>query len=314
MYKIFMILSIAIIIVLLLIIISTRKKLKHIKVVLDDVISGNINRRITLNNSAKSIADLVNSINNIADNMCEIENEKNKKTNTMSRMISNISHDFKTPLTSLIGYIELIKQSNNLSVEDLREYLDIIHSKAYYLNTTLENFFYLSRLESNDEKLKIEEISLTNVIQEQIVFFYNDFKDLGITPDIKIPEEDMYVLADRISVNRIINNLLSNSLKYGKDGDKVGVSAREDDNYVYVEVWDNGKGISDKDLKLVFERLYTVEDSRSAMISGTGIGLSIVKQLVKANKGTINVHSEPFKKTSFTFSLPKSKTLNNDFY
>ncbi len=311
MYKIFMILSVAVIIILLLIIVSMNKKLKYIKIVLDDVIKGNINRRVTLNNSTKSIADLVNDTNSILDNMCEIQNEKVKKTNMMSRMMSNISHDFKTPLTSLIGYIELIKQSDDLSKEELREYLDIIHNKAYYLNSTLENFFYLSRLESKDEKLNIEEINLTDVIQEQIVFFYNDFKKLGISPDIKIHEEDMYVLADKISVSRILNNLLGNSLKYGKDGDKVGVSTKEDSDYVYVEVWDNGKGIDSKDLKLIFERLYTVEDSRSTMLSGTGIGLSIVKQLVEGNKGTISVESTSFKRTSFTFSLIKSTRVTN---
>lgn len=304
--KIFLFLSIAIIITLFLIIASMNRKLKHIKIVLDDVLLGNKNRRVVLNNNVKSITELVNNINDIVDNMCEIENEKEKKTNIMSRMISNISHDFKTPLTSLIGYIELIKESDDLSIKDLREYLDIVHNKAYYLNSTLENFFYLSRLESRDEKFNIEEINLTDVIQEQIVFFYNDFKNLGITPSIELLKEDIYVLADKISVGRILNNLLSNSLKYGKDGDKVGVSIKEDNDYVYVEVWDNGKGIPNKDLKLIFERLYTVEDSRSAKLGGTGIGLSIVKQLVKSNKGKISVESTPFEKTLFMFSLPKS--------
>lgn len=303
--NIFLFLSIAIISILILIIASINRKIKYINIVLKDVLSGNKSRRVILNNNIKSITDLVNNINNIVENMCEIENEKVKRTDTMSRMISNISHDFKTPLTSLIGYIELIKESDELSVEELREYLDIVHNKAYYLNSTLEEFFYLSRLESNDEKFHIEKINLTDVIQEQIIFFYNDFKNLGISPNIEIHKENLYVLADKISVNRILNNLLSNSLKYGRDGNKVGVLTREDNDNVYVEVWDNGKGISNKDLKLIFERLYTVEDSRSAMLSGTGIGLSIVKQLVKNNRGTIRVESMPFEKTSFVFSLPK---------
>ena len=309
--KIFLFLSIAIIIILILVIVTTNRKLKHIKIVLDDVLSGNKNRRVMLNNNAKSITALVNNINSIIDTMCEIENEKVKKTNMMSRMISNISHDFKTPLTSLIGYIELIKESDDLRIIDKREYLDIVHNKAYYLNSTLENFFYLSRLESSDEKFNIEEINLTDVIQEQLLFFYNDFKNLGITPSIELLKEDIYVYADKISVGRILNNLLSNSLKYGKDGDKVGVSIVKENDYVFVEVWDNGKGIGSNDLKLIFERLYTVEDSRSAKLSGTGIGLSIVKQLVKGNKGTIRVESIPFEKTSFLFSLPKCRRAIN---
>jgi signal transduction histidine kinase len=281
------------------------KKIKLIKVILDDVAGGNINRKVMLNNSSKNIAGLVNNINHITDNMCELENQKAKQKNILSRMISNISHDLKTPLTSLVGYIELIKESDNLSKEELKEYLDIVHSKALYLNKTLENFFYISRLESMDEKPKIEKVNLTDIIQEQIVFFYNDFKNQGITPAIKMPEEDIYVYADRVSVNRILNNLLSNSLKYGKDGNAMGISVDCDDSFVYVEVWDNGKGILEKDLGHVFERLYTSEESRSAALRGTGIGLSVVEQLVKINKGNISVESVPFKKTAFKFSLPK---------
>jgi signal transduction histidine kinase len=311
MYKIFLLFSIVIIFILLLIIVSMNRKLKYIKIVLDDVLSGNINRRVMLNNNVKAITDLVNNINGIVDNMCEIENEKVKKTNMMSRMISNISHDFKTPLTSLIGYIELIKESNGLSIEELREYLDIVHNKAYYLNSTLDNFFYLAKLESSDEKFNIEEINLTDAIQEQIVFFYNDFQNLGIMPAIDMPEDDIFVLADKISIKRILNNLLSNSLKYGKDGNKIGISTKENSEYIYIEVWDNGKGISDQDLPLIFERLYTVEGSRSVKLSGTGIGLSIVKELVKNNKGSISVESIPFEKTSFIFSLPKSRRTVN---
>lgn len=307
MYRILSFLSIAVILVLILIIFTMNRKLLYIKAVLDDILSGNKSRRLMLNNNVKIISDIVNNINGLVDNMCEIENEKLKKTDMMARMISNISHDFKTPLTSMIGYVELIKQSENLNEEELREYLDIVHNKACYLNSTLENFFYLSRLEASDEKFNIEKINLTDVLQEQIVFFYNDFQKLQITPIIEIPEDYFYVLADRISVNRILNNLLSNSLKYGRDGDKVGVSVREDKDYFYIEVWDNGKGIADKDLKLIFERLYTVDDSRNAKLNGTGIGLSIVKQLVKINNGTISVESVPFERTSFVVSLPKWK-------
>lgn len=307
MYRILFFLSIAVILVLILIIFTMNRRLLYIKAVLDDILSGNKSRRLMLNNNVKIIVDIVNDINGLVDNMCEIENEKLKKTDMMARMISNISHDFKTPLTSMIGYVELIKQSESLNEEELREYLDIVHNKACYLSSTLENFFYLSRLEASDEKFNIEKINLTDVLQEQIVFFYNDFQKLRITPIIEIPEDYFYVLADRISVNRILNNLLSNCLKYGSDGGKVGVSAREDKDNVYIEVWDKGKGIADRDLKLIFERLYTVDDSRSAKLNGTGIGLSIVKQLVKSNNGTISVESVPFERTSFVVSLPKWK-------
>jgi len=306
MYKLLLFISITIILIQFGSLFSINKKLKYIRLVLDDVISGNSNRRIMLNNNSKSIEGLVNNINSIIEDMCRVDDDNIKQTIIMKKMISNITHDFKTPLTSLIGYIELIKECKDLSESEVKEYLDVIHNKAYFLNSTLDNFFYLSRLESKDEKFNIEEINLTDIVQEQIIFFYEDFQNLEIEPSISMPEKDIFVLADKTSINRILNNLLSNSLKYGKDGDKVGISVTDDSSYVYVEVWDNGKGILDHDLPLIFERLYTVEESRSSKLSGNGIGLSIVKQLVKYNKGTISVKSVPFEKTVFTFSLIKS--------
>ncbi|MCR3760974.1 sensor histidine kinase [Clostridium felsineum] len=305
MYKILFFISVGIILILILLIISTVTKINYIKKILEDVIAGNFSRKIMINNNFKFIANLVSNINLITDKLQEAKNDNLEKADIMSKMVSNISHDFKTPLTSLIGYVELIKQSKNLSLEEINEYLDIIHNKACYLNSTLENFFYLSRLEANDEKFNIQKINLSDVIQEQVLFFYNDFKTIGITPVLECPKEEVYVLADRVSVGRILNNLLSNSLKYGKDGNKVGIHIYEDKDYIYTEVWNNGKGIDKKDLPLVFNRLYTAEESRNSKLSGNGIGLSIVKELVKGNKGSISVKSISFKKTAFTFSLPK---------
>ncbi|WP_234122653.1 sensor histidine kinase [Clostridium hydrogenum] len=305
MYKILFFISIGIILIFIFVIIDIIKKINYIKGILDDVVDGNSTRKVMLNNNLKSIASLVNNINLIINRLHETQNENLEKANVMSKMVSNISHDFKTPLTSLIGYVELIKVSKKLSLEEIEEYLDIVNNKACYLNSTLENFFYLSRLEAKDEKFNIQEINLSDVVQEQILFFYNDFKNIGIEPVLECPNEDVYVFADKISVGRILNNLLSNSLKYGKDGNKVGVRVYKDKNYVYTEVWNNGKGIDEKNLPLIFNRLYTAEESRNSKLSGNGIGLSIVKELVKGNNGSINVKSISFEKTAFTFSLPR---------
>ncbi|MCB2342515.1 sensor histidine kinase [Clostridium estertheticum] len=305
-YKVLLLICIIVIVFLYKTLLSMNKKLNQIKIILDDILSGHTDRRIMLNNNLKSISHLVNNINQLVENVCKIDNEKNKQSIIIKKMISNISHDLKTPLTSLVGYIELIKENKNLSEKEVREYLDIAHNKACFLNTTLDNFFYLSRLESNDEKFTLEKINLSDMVKEQILFFYNDFLSLSLEPSIDIPEDDIFVLADKLSVSRILNNLLSNSLKYGRDGDKVGISLKIKDFYIYIQVWDNGKGISEKDLSLIFDRLYTVENSRNTKLSGTGIGLSIVKQLVKKNKGTIIVDSIPFTKTSFIFTLVKA--------
>jgi len=114
------------------------------------------------------------------------------------------------------------------------------------------------------------------------------------------------VLADESAVNRILNNLISNSLKYGSEGKYIEIEVKENKNYVAIEVSDKGKGIPKNELPNIFERLYTLEKSRNSKLQGSGLGLTIVKKLVERQKGEMKVTSIPYEKTTFSFTLPKN--------
>ena len=136
-----------------------------------------------------------------------------------------------------------------------------------------------------------------------MVFYYKDLKKLNISPEINMPKEDVMIYADKASLSRIINNLLSNSIKYGNDGGKIGINLYKEAEKTIIEVWDNGKGINKEHIPYIFDRLYKVEESRNPLISSSGLGLSIVKELVEKNGGRIVVKSIPYEKTSFILKI-----------
>ncbi len=293
-----------IIIVLIIIIITAFKSINYILLILDEVLEGNSNRRIMTNTYIKPIKLLIVKINKIIEKIQLIQNENLSKENSMKKMISNISHDFRTPLTSMLGYMELILESKNLSVDD-RRYLDIVYDKGLNLSKTFEEFFVVSKLNSNDIEIKLAKINLCELIRKNIILFFNDINKKGIEPIINLPKEDVYFISDEKLMCRIIINIINNSLIHGTDATIIGVNLNVDDKNVCIEMYDNGIGIDEGQIEYIFDRLYMREESRNQKIKGSGLGLSIVKKIVEVLNGNITVESIPYKKTSFKIIFPK---------
>ena len=293
-----------IIIVLIIIIITAFKSINYILLMLDEVLEGNSNRRIMTNTYIKPIKLLIVKINKIIEKIQLIQNENLSKENSMKKMISNISHDFRTPLTSMLGYMELILESKNLSADD-RRYLDIVYDKGLNLSKTFEEFFVISKLNSNDIEIKLAKINLCELIRKNIILFFNDINKKGIEPIINLPKEDVYFISDEKLMCRIIINIINNSLIHGTDATIIGVNLNVDDKNVCIEMYDNGIGIGEGQIEYIFDRLYMGEESRNQKIKGSGLGLSIVKKIVEVLNGNITVESIPYKKTSFKIIFPK---------
>lgn len=242
-------------------------------------------------------------------------------------MISNISHDLRTPLTSMLGYMELIleesnlngdslslnnvssctesKHNNILSYEQKEQYLKIVYSKGNYLYNLMEEFFQISKLDSNDIRLEIKEINISEIIRQNIISFFNEITKLKIEPKINIPEETIFVLGDEKALNRILSNLVNNSLKHASKATLIGIDLDYDEKSVFIDIWDNGIGIPQEEIEYVFDRLYTIEKSRKLNLKSSGLGLTIVKKLVESLGGSISVSSVSFEKTEFKFTLPR---------
>lgn len=280
------------------------KKIKYIIEVLDDVLNEDLNARIRFQNHNKLISSLCIKTNNVIEKL-QKENEKRiSNENSRKKMISNISHDLRTPLTSMLGYMELILEDENIDQDKKNNYLNIIYSKANSLYNLMEEFFQVSKLDSSDIKVDIKRINLSEIIRQSIISFFAKFQKLNIEPKINIGDKDIFILSDEKALTRILNNLINNALKHASKADKIGIDLFLKQNYIFIDVWDNGAGIPKDQIKFVFDRLYTVEKSRNSALKSSGLGLTIVKKLTELIGADISLQSEPFVKTVFTIRIP----------
>lgn len=293
-----------IIIIMLVLYISMKRKIKYICLVLDEVLSGNFNQRIRFQNKIRSLNILSIKVNNLIEKLQSTNKKNIAHEESRKLMIANISHDLRTPLTSMLGYMELIFENQNLDKAKKNEYMKIIYNKGNALYDLMEEFFQISKLDSNDMGISLKKINLSELIRQNVISFFSQIQKLNIEPEINLGDDDLYLLCDEKVINRILNNLINNSLKHGMGSTKIGINLSYDKGYVTIEVWDNGQGINESDINHVFDRLYMADKSRSAALKNSGLGLTIVKKLVEILEGKIEVESIPFKRTSFFVRLP----------
>ena len=154
----------------------------------------------------------------------------------------------------------------------------------------------MAKLESGDKAIEMTKVNMNEVCREKILSFYDLVTTKGFQVHIDIPERNIYALGNVEVLGRVLNNLISNAITYGDDGKALGMTLRDDDTGVYIDVWDKGKGIDESHIDKVFERMYTLEDSRNRLYQGSGLGLTITKRLVEAMDGKIHLSSKPYEK------------------
>lgn len=279
--------------------------LKYIHEKLNSIIKSNTSEKLLVFTDDKELIPILIEINKILDHNQKILADYLRAEMTMKKMLSNISHDLKTPLTVVLGYIETIKLDSNISSEEREVLLSKVENKTKEVVELINKFFDLAKLESGDMDILLTRTNMNEVCRKNILAFYDILINKGFEVIIDIPENNIYSLGNEEALHRIINNLISNAIKYGNEGMVLGLSLRSDEDYVYVEVWDKGKGISETHKDSVFERMYTLEDSRNKRYQGSGLGLTITKRLVEKLDGEIFLESKPYEKTLFTFKLKR---------
>ncbi|MBX4261958.1 HAMP domain-containing histidine kinase [Clostridium estertheticum] len=283
------------------------KQINEINRTLEKIKGGNFNIRVRFYSSTKGIQNLGVNLNYIIDEFQRIAEKKQYLEESRKKMVANISHDLRTPLTSILGYLEALQKDSKLNDKEKKYFLDIVYSKSQKLYSLLEEFFRFSKIEAEDVLIKVEKINLTNMIQDVLVGFYQEFVNENIEPIIEIAEKDFFVWGDSKAIDRILSNLLINALRYGKDEKMIGIKVRGENSMVWVDIWNGGAGIAEKDIPYIFDRLYIGETSRNGKFHGSGLGLAIVKKLVERLKGEVLVNSILNEKTTFSFSLPLYK-------
>lgn len=278
-----------------------RGQLSIIEEALEDIKSGNLNRRM-LTKRNDMTRKICYDINEIAMNSQTQLIRQKQSEQAYKRLMTSISHDVKTPLASLVGYLEAI-ECEIVAGEEKDEYVHVAFEKAHYLKHFVENLFEWVKLDSGEQVFHFEVLDLNELSRNIIVDWISVLENSNFEYEFDIPETEYLMRIDVNAYSRILNNLLQNVLIHSK-GSKMTFHISENDLQVQITITDNGKGISPDHLPHIFERMYQCDQSRSA--KGNGLGLSIVKELVVAHKGTIAADSTPNMGTIFTILFPKS--------
>ncbi|MGL5351823.1 MAG: sensor histidine kinase [Clostridium sp.] len=279
---IYIIIVLAIVIFTLIIyIISTKKELKNISKQIEDNKGKYIN--VHTKGLDSGIEEIVCKVNYLYDESQKI-NAKNKNIEEeIRRSIANMAHDLRTPLTSICGYIQLIK-SERTTESEKKEYIEIVERRTKRLESLITSFYDLSRLNSNEYNFKLEKVNLSKILCDNIALYYNEFMKKNIEPIIEIDDNISSIIADEEAVNRIFSNLIGNMIKHGKDNIKI--SLVEKDGYILSEFINHAPNIDDDVVEKIFDRFYTADKSRSSQ--NTGLGLSITKAFVVGLGSEIN--------------------------
>ena len=265
---------IAIIIFLITIIIGYKREFRRI----NKQITENVDEYANIKTKSvdKDIENLVESINLIFDSRQKIVAEKNKNEEKIRQSISNMSHDLRTPLTSIMGYLQMIK-SEKSSEADKNEYMDIVEKRTKSLQQLISSFYDLSRMEGNEYNFNYKKVNLSSILCENIAVFYNDFRNNNIEPIIEIDENVKDIISDDGAINRIFSNLITNMIKHGESF--VKITLRQENDVIITEFINKATRLTQENVDKLFDRFYTVDNSRSD--KNTGLGLYITRIMVE---------------------------------
>lgn len=280
---------------------GTQAKLRSIHEKMKEIADTDSDERIMVFTGNQELMELAAQINRLLEERLKIRADHRRSEMTSKKMLSNISHDMKTPMTVVLGYLEIMRLGNEVSPEMLLK----TEQKAQGVMELINQFFTLAKIEAGDMDLKLLRVDLCEICRESILDFYEILTNAEFQVEIGLPEQAVWIQGDPEALQRILFNLVSNAVRYGSEGKYLGVFLRTDEKNAYVDVVDQGQGIEKCYAEHVFDRLFTMEDSRSRSIQGNGLGLTIARNLAQQMGGDIALDSTPHVKTTFTVRMKR---------
>lgn len=279
---------------------------RHIISELHYISSGHYDHRIPFNLGG-DLGKLITSINALVDSTVEAIEEERRIEQSKDELITNVSHDIRTPLTSIIGYLGLIEEKKYSNEDELLKYTHTAYLKAKQMKLLVDDLFEYTKVRQSNTPLSLVTFDMQQLIAQIVVDFELDAQEKEIEIDFEANPTSLLMEGDTEKLVRVFDNLLSNALKYGSDGTKIMISSERVNGEVIITVKNNGKEIPKESLDLLFDRFYRVEESRSQQTGGTGLGLAISQSIVELHQGQIYATSEKGW-TSFVIHLPLHQT------
>jgi two-component system phosphate regulon sensor histidine kinase PhoR len=283
---------------------SITLRIRQMKDTAEQIAKGDFARRVRIK-SKDELGELGKSLNAMADELQQKIENLDRMNRIRTDFVANVSHELKTPLTLIKGYIETLEDRAMDDREQSAKFVSIIKEHSDRLGNIVDDLLSLGELESSKDHVHRTEFDLKKLIDDISLGFGHALAEKRQTLSVSSQGTDHRIKADRNKIEQLFANLIDNAIKYTKQSGRIELSLLEQNQAVCVTVQDNGIGIPKEDLNRVFERFYRVDKARSRKLGGTGLGLSIAKHIVLVHNGTITIESELNKGTKVFVTLPK---------
>ena len=271
--------------------------------------AGDLNTNIDVKGD-NEFSEIAASINKMSEEIRVLMESERHNEKSKNDMITNIAHDLRTPLTSILGYLDLINK-RDLSEETKKEYLKIVYEKSKKLQDLIESLFSFTKTNSSKLVLKIDKIDIIKLLCQLMEEFYPNFENKGITCSVNTNEDSCVIDGDGTLLARLFDNLINNAIKYGADGKRIDIKISVEKKIVKIAVINYGKVIPANELPLIFGKFYRVDQARNSNTGGTGLGLAIAKNITELHHGIIDVSSD-LSGTIFSVTLPKELDVERE--
>lgn len=274
----------------------------------DQIANGNLDVTVPIRGHDE-FSQLAEDINNMAEQLRYSFDSQRSAEQAKSELITSVAHDLRTPLTSVIGYLQLLNDENDLPPEAVQRYVSVAYKKSLKLERLIDDLFDYTRYGNSGMVIRHDHIDLSELLIQLAEEYYPIFQSAGMMCRMHVARK-MYIEGDGDLLARVFDNLFNNAIKYGVDKLGCDVYAERHNNYAVVRVVSYGETISPEKLDRIFEKFYRVEQSRSENTGGTGLGLPIARSIVMLHNGSIDVESSNGR-TVFTVCLPLSVAEDN---
>jgi len=269
---------------------------------LEAIAAGNLEHRVPPL-GRDELGQLAENVNRMAERLHQSITRERLARQAKDELVTSVSHDLRTPLTSILGYLDLIESDRYRDEVELRHYTQIVYSKALRLQKMIEDLFEYTRLSSGGIQLNLHLLDLGELLEQLVVEMQPLLEQAGVDCRTFPPAGRVLVRGDGDQLVRVFENLLANAARYGREGKYMDLAWREEGDRAVVEVINYGPPIPAGELPHIFERFYRVEKSRAEFSGGTGLGLAIAKNIVELHGGRIAAFSDP-RRTLFEVRLP----------
>lgn len=259
------------------------------------------------------LAYIAASLNDMTEKLLVLMEKERDSERSKNDLITNVAHDLRTPLTSIIGYMGYLTTRKDLKEEERNNYIQMVYSKAKRLEKLIEDLFSFTKLNHGKIAMKVSRVDIVMLTNQLLDDFYPSFEKEGLECELICKKSSIIINADGNLIARLFDNLINNAIKYGKEGKYIRIFIEEKEDTVVVSVVNYGYVIPKEDVGKLFNKFFRVEQSRSANTGGTGLGLAIVKNIVDMHKGNIEVRSD-LNGTEFVVTLLKEFNVEEEVF